>query len=1209
MLNTIYGSKNMRRSNIREDNTNPKTMPLDNLVQQIDSQALAYYLEQTSIFLKSTKKDVWFPRLSPHLDALLVRMIKDVQNITKLLDAFDSKSKIFAIEIIDALKQNQNIYSLSYSYENSNIDHDILVYRKVFKDKQLNSPTKKSNINSSSNSQNKDSESLKPSNKQNTSPDVDWVKATLKFVKDSTLDTLEYPIMSFEEANLVHSVVRLQSDVDVTPLGPLCIELLDAIKLLNETQELKASYLYVASDKVRLSIEKKPLNNNNLKKKELNNKKTSNTVTETKSKFAKKLELLENLDKSFVSTSLKMILDFLSTEEEASVRFRNANEHQCTFIQSACAIAKTPKFYILFPSKTVDVLKNINKILSENQCYDIKIDVAKVQKDNKLRTVSLTKNPRFSEKKSLAKDNDRVHSPNSSLSRSESIDRKNVPKKNVAFQSGGKLEHVTGGIVTVDRASETPMNADKQDKSVPVKDKENIVPKTQIENKNVPVENVKKDTQKNSKIVPTGKSVKTSPITVNKENTQTTDKTPKTKNAEQKLVESKGQTRLSRIDTIKQNESSDTKRAVSVPPQTKDKVDGKTKDTAIATIDNKGLCMRKLKLLNAMSVPMESDIAMRMMKQMGWQGGPLGLRGEGITEPIVPALHLSPGAGLGHVKPQNKSKITGAFRYEFLKEVLYLLKQDWQKRIIEFKTPLTNSQKKYIVNTVRLCNERKEISQESEEAATVVVNEVMEELLCEPDVCVSCAFSVDKGNLVLTKYMKPSEAKEPKTLPTNKDKEIKQKCTKLPILITAKNAKSIGHLCNATGSVATRNGLAIILQFKLLEFLKSDLPDYTIKFDFDLSKKFVAFANFFVQRVNARGTPVCQTSIEYDLGMEILKYAKNKKISVDCDQNRSIIFRQPLGKYPNIESKELSDYTNNNNSITVNKNKEDAKIIEEELDEASVEVIQNVIGKDSKVTGNVENCVDDWNEIASDDSFVIKEEVNEKTSANEKMSRDVSFSEEIKQEYKNIVHEDIAVNGQEISNSNINTDSKRARSDSDDSIKLMKKTKIDAPVTYLFLKPEDSDDISNDQVKKFQSALADKIYTAANRPLLECHGVENGTVIYGCYNEVGVALVKSVASQMEFTVKEHFYREGSNRKMKVIVNSYFGINLKKFFNTIESYNDGLSTESWAVLDVEVSRGQIVLLLDIDHVSLQHIVDNNFRLFAGIDRLRFSIAWD
>ncbi|XP_075988140.1 uncharacterized protein LOC142984437 [Anticarsia gemmatalis] len=61
------------------------------------------------------------------------------------------------------------------------------------------------------------------------------------------------------------------------------------------------------------------------------------------------------------------------------------------------------------------------------------------------------------------------------------------------------------------------------------------------------------------------------------------------------------------------------------------------------------------KLIEALSVPVHSDKAMKMMMSMGWKGGALGSRGTGLIEPIMPDLNNAKGVGLGHSSESAKS--------------------------------------------------------------------------------------------------------------------------------------------------------------------------------------------------------------------------------------------------------------------------------------------------------------------------------------------------------------------------------------------------------------------------------------------------------------------------------------------------------------------------------------------------------------------------
>ncbi|CAG9794229.1 unnamed protein product [Diatraea saccharalis] len=945
---------------------------------------------------------------------------------------------------------------------------------------------------------------------------------------------MEYPVMSFNEADLVYSVIRQRDEVDVTSMGPLCSKLVEAIKLLNENQELKTSFLHVGTDKVQLSIEKKPLGDNNIGRKDLSNIKSSETDSETMTKFEKtflrRKEMIENLNKAFINTTLKMILDFVSTEAEASLIFKNANEHQYTFIQSACAMAKTPRFYVLFSSDTANLLRSICKVLTANPCYELKVDVAKVQKDNKLRTVTLTKFPKYlDENKSLPKNENQVGSASSSFSEniSTSLDQKNHQVKGVTFESGGKLETLVGGII--DKVNETS-NADKHDEKLPTlkkdkilalnegekslneMDKENETPIKQEQSKITPIlpNTIEKEQTKNEYVSKSQNTEKLNKAPLAKVNeNKLTDNIPKAEIAEEsKVSDEKRQSRLSRIDLKDQNNSSVDKRSFSVPPHIKDGVYDKTKGGINVATDGRRLSSRKTRLLEAMAIPMESDIAMR------------------------------------------------------------------------------------------------DKMNENEEGMKELVDEIMNKLFREPTLHLVCGFLSNKRQLTILKEIRKLEGKEIKTLQNERDTAVWEKCVQLPAIITTQCAKSIGKHYDKKKAKAGKLGLSLILQYKILEFLKNELTENVIEFDFDLPKKSVNSIKFVIQRVNARGNPICQNTFEYDIGMETLKYAKDKLLSIFWDEKRSLILRKTfLKKPPALDSKKLSDLANNNSSL-IDNNKIAASDVEEDFS-TEADDVQNVIGKDSNVTDDMKNCVEDWNEIASDDSFVIKEEVNAGNS-NGMSEEDIYVDGNIREQDP---IRDTVANGQIGYGDNVTSHAKRLRSDSDISNKIMKKSKLIRNIIYLFITPNDSDKITNDEVRKFQSAISEQLDNT-KLPLLECHGVENGVLIYGCHNEAGTSLVKSVANEMNCTAEScERFREKSNRKMKVKLNSYVGINLKKLFNLIEVYNAGLSTECWSVHDVEVRRGKIILVLEVDYVSFEYILENNFRLFAGVDRLRFCLAWE
>ncbi|CAH0717014.1 unnamed protein product, partial [Brenthis ino] len=120
---------------------------------------------------------------------------------------------------------------------------------------------------------------------------------------------------------------------------------------------------------------------------------------------------------------------------------------------------------------------------------------------------------------------------------------------------------------------------------------------------------------------------------------------------------------------------------------------------------------RKRKLLEAMSTPLESDKGLRMMRLMGWEGGALGLRGEGIVEPIIPALHIKPGAGLGHIpeKPTPKQdKLSN--RLQLLDAILNLITKDVNASIISYNSDITIKERRCFNEIINLVNMKKPLN-------------------------------------------------------------------------------------------------------------------------------------------------------------------------------------------------------------------------------------------------------------------------------------------------------------------------------------------------------------------------------------------------------------------------------------------------------------------------------------------------------------------
>jgi hypothetical protein len=278
------------------------------------------------------------------------------------------------------------------------------------------------------------------------------------------------------------------------------------------------------------------------------------------------------------------------------------------------------------------------------------------------------------------------------------------------------------------------------------------------------------------------------------------------------------------------------------------------------------------------------------------------------------------------------------------------------------------------------------------------------------------------------------------------------------------------------------------------------------------------------------------------------------------------------------------DIANNNNTL---QNKNSVAIVENTKPEIiEISISENEVDKNIKSEKSMDVCPESKPEskLANIEMSLEELDINNK----EKNATDMA-------------------NGVTEENDNCSASSKRSRSTSECSERIKKRTKKDEQ-TIINITSTDSK-ITETIIRDYQNALSEKMENYTELPLIECHGVQNGGLTYSCYNDLGVVLVDSVASELNLiSTKLSEFKKNGRHIMSIKLNSYVGVNLKKLFSKVECYNIGLSTDLWSVLEVNIQGGYIVIVLEIDELSLEYISEANYRLFAGVDRLRFSFSW-
>ncbi|CAH2056335.1 unnamed protein product, partial [Iphiclides podalirius] len=193
---------------------------------------------------------------------------------------------------------------------------------------------------------------------------------------------------------------------------------------------------------------------------------------------------------------------------------------------------------------------------------------------------------------------------------------------------------------------------------------------------------------------------------------------------------------------------------------------------------------RKTKLLEAMSVPIESEKGLSIMLRMGWKGGALGTRGEGITEPIIPDLDIVSGAGLGHTKslryryemfkknlgtnsaeslqsiasdsdgkPKKKMKKVVANRLKILEEILDLIVSSEAKKIIYFDKQLQKKEKKFLKHAIHSFNAKSNITLH-DKLEQEMVQKILDAMTCNRGVTLDAKVSANIMEIELSKTTK-----------------------------------------------------------------------------------------------------------------------------------------------------------------------------------------------------------------------------------------------------------------------------------------------------------------------------------------------------------------------------------------------------------------------------------------------------------------------
>ncbi|XP_048001828.1 uncharacterized protein LOC125238537 [Leguminivora glycinivorella] len=613
--------------------TSKDLMKFEKAMESMEPMEVNDNLEKTLEFLKRNNSELYFPSISPYVEAFLVNLVTDTRNLR--CKAFKQADRLLAEKIIEVLEMSREVFRWTHTYENGNI----LVYKKIFSNKIKKKPVKLrslllekvpknsniskkgkekpvtnnkvseiknkvevqkvKNLSNSSQKENKDCNIQTEQTLSNSFLDPYYadaatavpslsllsnitekffsktVTALTDFADNENCKMKTFSQLSEGEIEFVKEVLSFAGTISVRdmfmPKYRILLWKLDRIvKRARHTCEL--TYTVVEKDRSITWIKRQK------------SASAISTSADTESSPLPPLELLTNITEDFFKETVKDLTHFADDATIASWTFCQLTGEQILFVKNIRQLAGTTRIRELFDSNYRDMLWRLNYSINEAASTS-KITSSVNEKE---RSITLKKTPKFA-----------APAP--------------VPPKVQPNVATGTRSKSMGQMKTTDRSL-------SRDRLI------------QFEKG--------------------GKTTDTIDLTV------TTDDAPKQK------------------------------------PER-----------------GRSMNRRTAKLLEDLATPVESDIGMRMMMLMGWQGGALGVRGDGIMEPVMPNIDQPKRGGLGHVPPPKivpRKPID--FRQMLIHNLLdFLLHDDWKKDIV-FKEPLVKKEQKFLNNLLTSVNRRRKMS-------------------------------------------------------------------------------------------------------------------------------------------------------------------------------------------------------------------------------------------------------------------------------------------------------------------------------------------------------------------------------------------------------------------------------------------------------------------------------------------------------------------
>ncbi|OWR51563.1 hypothetical protein KGM_206756 [Danaus plexippus plexippus] len=566
---------------------------------------------------------------------------------------------------------------------------------------------------------------------------VQWLNSTLKFIKDDTQLLKQYPKMPSTHVEYFHNLIWQRENNIGLGFKSLYSPVWEAMKIYSVKYQFKIIIEKSVDGKNGLLVmEKIPksLNNNNKgengehndieikvqcaenQNKILSKKKAKMDTKDTKKKLPSKCKaferyldnqlILDAVSPLFVKEKLKRILLFLLDEYSSSIIFSDLVGVESRFIENISSLCQRSKeFEEQLSPLSFEMLSDIADCINGNNNFQLEITKKINEKTSKRSRESL-------------EHTEKSHEPGINKSKEEKI-----------CEFNQSTDKVLKGTKTVQSYKNEPQNVFKAEKTLTSETLKGHKEKTDSERKIVldaNREDMKVTINNIKSIIPKEKSV-----AFVKSETKYTDVNEKCNNIKTKDGISQKLSKTAPMNAISFTKSDNVK--------------------DVSTDSKNGSSnMLKSKIISDMAVPIKSEKASRMMRLMGWEGGALGLHGNGITEPIIPTANYNC-TGLGHVPTKNEKSYQGSrksIKQEFSVGIMDLINNRLQTVTLYPEKRFIDKEIKFWRETVDNLNKRVKLDRSVRKSS--VLRQKMKE---NPDVEFSLVFSDDYLMMTIIKRM------------------------------------------------------------------------------------------------------------------------------------------------------------------------------------------------------------------------------------------------------------------------------------------------------------------------------------------------------------------------------------------------------------------------------------------------------------------------